>query len=126
METAAYLKEVCESLDILFIYKSSFDKANRSSHESFRGPGISEGLRILDKVKTQVQVPVLTDVHEDTPLDEIKDVVSVLADASVSLPADQLYSTGCQSGPARQYQKGSVSGPMGHATCRQQSQGNRQ
>jgi len=78
METAAYLKEVCESLDILFIYKSSFDKANRSSHESFRGPGISEGLRILDKVKTQVQVPVLTDVHEDTPLDEIKDVVSVL------------------------------------------------
>ena len=78
METATYLKEICESLDILFIYKSSFDKANRSSHESFRGPGISEGLRILDKVKTQVKVPVLTDVHEDTPLDEIKDVVSVL------------------------------------------------
>jgi 2-dehydro-3-deoxyphosphooctonate aldolase (KDO 8-P synthase) len=78
METAAYLKEVCDSLDIFFIYKSSFDKANRSSHESFRGPGISEGLRILDRVKTQVKVPVLTDVHEDTPLDEIKDVVSVL------------------------------------------------
>jgi len=78
METAAYLKEVCESLDIQFIYKSSFDKANRSSHESYRGPGISEGLRILDRVKTELQVPVLTDVHEDTPLDEIKDVVSVL------------------------------------------------
>jgi 2-dehydro-3-deoxyphosphooctonate aldolase (KDO 8-P synthase) len=78
MKTAAYLKGVCESLDILFIYKSSFDKANRSSHESYRGPGISEGLRILDRVKTELQVPVLTDVHEDTPLDEIKDVVSVL------------------------------------------------
>ena len=78
METAAYLKDVCESLGILLIYKSSFDKANRSSHESFRGLGISEGLRILDKVKSQVDLPVLTDVHEDTPLDEIKDVVSVL------------------------------------------------
>ncbi len=78
METASYLKAVCERLGIQFIYKSSFDKANRSSHESFRGPGIAEGLRILDKVKQEVGVPVLTDVHEDTPLDEVADVVSVL------------------------------------------------
>lgn len=78
LETAAFLKDVCERLDIAFVYKSSFDKANRSSHESFRGPGIAEGLRILDRVRTEIGVPVLTDVHEDTPLDEVADVVSVL------------------------------------------------
>lgn len=78
METAGFLKDVCDRLDIHFIYKSSFDKANRSSLDSFRGPGMAEGLRILDKVKQEVGVPVLTDVHEDTPLDEVADVVSVL------------------------------------------------
>ena len=78
LETATYLKTVCSDLGIPFIYKSSFDKANRSSHESFRGPGIEEGLRILEKVKDEVEVPVLTDVHEDTPLDAVRDVVSVL------------------------------------------------
>lgn len=78
LETAGYLKEVTAALDIPFIYKSSFDKANRSSHESFRGLGIEEGLRILEKVKNDIGVPVLTDVHENTPLDEVKEVVSVL------------------------------------------------
>jgi 2-dehydro-3-deoxyphosphooctonate aldolase (KDO 8-P synthase) len=78
LETASYLKEVCSDLGIQLIYKSSFDKANRSSHESFRGLGIEEGLRILERVKTELSLPVLTDVHEDTPLDEVKDVVSVL------------------------------------------------
>ena len=61
-----------------FIYKSSFDKANRSSHESYRGPGIEEGLRILDRVRSEVSVPVLTDVHEDTPIDEVASVAEVL------------------------------------------------
>ncbi len=78
IETAGYLKALCEELDIRFIYKSSFDKANRSSHESFRGPGITDGLKILEKVRDDVGVPVLTDVHEDTPLDEVASVVSVL------------------------------------------------
>lgn len=78
MDTAGQLKEICARLDISFIYKSSFDKANRSSHESFRGPGLEEGLKILDKVKKQLKVPVLTDVHEDTPLEEVAAVVSVL------------------------------------------------
>lgn len=78
METAQYLKEVCASLSIPLIYKSSFDKANRSSGESYRGPGLEEGLRILEKVKTELEVPVLTDVHEDTPLDAVSEVVSVL------------------------------------------------
>ena len=78
MDTAANLKETCDELGIYLIYKSSFDKANRSSHESYRGPGIEVGLKILDKVKRDLGLPVLTDVHEDTPLDEVAEVVSVL------------------------------------------------
>jgi 2-dehydro-3-deoxyphosphooctonate aldolase (KDO 8-P synthase) len=78
METAQTLKEMTSELGIHFIYKSSFDKANRSSTHSFRGPGIEEGLRILAKVRDEIGVPVLTDVHEDTPMDEVADVVDVL------------------------------------------------
>ena len=78
LETAGQLKEIADNLSIPFIYKSSFDKANRSSAASFRGPGLEEGLRILEKVKQQIGVPVLTDVHEDTPLDEVAAVVDVL------------------------------------------------
>ena len=78
METAVALKDITAAVGIPFVYKSSFDKANRSSHESYRGPGLEEGLRILQRVKTEVGVPVLTDVHEDTPLNEVADVVSVL------------------------------------------------
>ena len=78
METSAELKKISEKLGIPFIYKSSFDKANRSSMDSFRGLGIEEGLRILQKVKDEVGVPVITDVHEDTPMDEVADVVDVL------------------------------------------------
>ncbi|MDH5738458.1 MAG: 3-deoxy-8-phosphooctulonate synthase [Gammaproteobacteria bacterium] len=78
METAAELKDICQALQISFVFKSSFDKANRSSHESYRGPGMEEGLRILQKVRDELSLPVLTDVHEDTPLDEVADVVSIL------------------------------------------------
>ena len=78
IETAGQLKEITAALGIPFIYKSSFDKANRSSHMSFRGPGVEEGLRILEKVRAQIGVPVLTDVHEDTPLAEVAAVVDVL------------------------------------------------
>ena len=77
-ETAGALKELTDALGIQFIYKSSFDKANRSSGSSFRGPGLEEGLRILEAVRTRIGVPVLTDVHEDTPLNEVADVVDVL------------------------------------------------
>jgi len=78
LETAGQLKSITDELQIPFIYKSSFDKANRTSANSFRGLGIDEGLRILQKVKTEIGVPVLTDVHEDTPLDEVSAVVDVL------------------------------------------------
>jgi 2-dehydro-3-deoxyphosphooctonate aldolase (KDO 8-P synthase) len=78
LDTAGTLKEITAALGIPFIFKSSFDKANRSSHKSFRGPGIETGLAILEKVKAQIGVPVLTDVHEDTPLDEVAAVADVL------------------------------------------------
>ncbi len=78
LDTAGYLKQVTDTLGIPFIYKSSFDKANRSSHTSFRGPGLEKGLQILQAVKDQIGVPVLTDVHEDTPIDEVASVVDVM------------------------------------------------
>ncbi len=78
LETAGALKEITARLGIPFIYKSSFDKANRTSSKSFRGPGLEEGLRILEEVRQTIGVPVLTDVHEDTPLGEVAAVVDVL------------------------------------------------
>ena len=78
LETAEALRDMAGALSLGFIYKSSFDKANRSSHESFRGLGIEAGLKILQRVRTEIGVPVLTDVHEDSPLDEIAEVVDVL------------------------------------------------
>ncbi|MEJ2383904.1 MAG: 3-deoxy-8-phosphooctulonate synthase [Xanthomonadales bacterium] len=78
LDTAGRLKELCARLDIPFIYKSSFDKANRSSEKSFRGPGVDEGLRILAEVKRQIGVPVLTDVHEDTDIQAVANVVDVM------------------------------------------------
>ncbi|MDX2412087.1 MAG: 3-deoxy-8-phosphooctulonate synthase [Woeseiaceae bacterium] len=78
LDTAGALNEICADLGVPFIYKSSFDKANRSSSSSFRGPGMEEGLRILAEVKRQIDVPILTDVHEDTAMDEVADVVDVL------------------------------------------------
>lgn len=78
LDTAGKLKELTQRLNIPFIYKSSFDKANRTSSKSFRGPGLEEGLRILETVKKTIGVPVLTDVHEDTPLEEVASVVDVL------------------------------------------------
>jgi 2-dehydro-3-deoxyphosphooctonate aldolase (KDO 8-P synthase) len=77
-QTAGALKEITDALGIPFIYKSSFDKANRSSAGSFRGPGIEQGLRILEAVREKIGVPVLTDVHEDTTIAEVAAVVDVL------------------------------------------------
>jgi len=78
LDVAGQLKEITDELKINFIFKSSFDKANRSSYKSFRGLGLEKGMQILEKVKKQIGVPVLTDVHEDTPLHEVSKVVDVL------------------------------------------------
>jgi len=78
IDVAGKLKEITAALNVPFIFKASFDKANRSSRSSFRGPGIDAGLKSLQRVKDQIGVPVLTDVHEDTPLDAVASVVDVL------------------------------------------------
>ncbi|MCW8919147.1 MAG: 3-deoxy-8-phosphooctulonate synthase [Gammaproteobacteria bacterium] len=78
IDTAGELQTICSELGIPFIYKSSFDKANRTSGDSYRGPGVEQGLQILEQVKRQIGVPVLTDVHEDTPLAAVAAVADVL------------------------------------------------
>ncbi|MEW6166291.1 MAG: 3-deoxy-8-phosphooctulonate synthase [Pseudomonadota bacterium] len=78
LEVAGHIKPIAEKLGILYIFKGSFDKANRSSHKSYRGPGLEAGLRIMEAVQKQIGVPVLTDVHEDTPLAEVAAVIDVI------------------------------------------------
>jgi 2-dehydro-3-deoxyphosphooctonate aldolase (KDO 8-P synthase) len=78
LEVAGHIAPIAKKLDMLYVFKGSFDKANRSSHKSYRGPGLAAGLKIMEKVKKQVGVPVLTDVHEDTPIGEVAAVVDVI------------------------------------------------
>ena len=78
LDVAGKLREITTRLGIPFVFKSSFDKANRSSGQSFRGPGLEEGLKVLAEVRRQIGVPVLTDVHEYTPIAEVASVVDVL------------------------------------------------
>ena len=78
LDTAGQLKEICGIVGVPFIYKSSFDKANRTSGNSFRGIGMEEGLKILDDVKSQIGVPILTDVHEIDQIEAVAAVVDVL------------------------------------------------
>ena len=78
LDVAGHIKPIAEKLGILYIFKGSFYKANRSSHKSYRGPGLEGGLKIMEEVKRQIGVPVLTDVHEDTPLAEVASVIDVI------------------------------------------------
>ena len=111
LETAAYLKKVTEDLGINFIYKSSYDKANRSSTSSFRGLGIEEGLRILQKVKDEVGVPVLTDVHEDTPLDEVASVVDMMQTPAFLVRQTNFIQNVCKQGIPVNIKKGQFQAP---------------
>ncbi|MCS7280662.1 MAG: 3-deoxy-8-phosphooctulonate synthase [Desulfobacterota bacterium] len=95
LKTAEELKKITEELSIPFIFKSSYDKANRTSISSFRGPGLKEGLRILKKVREEVGVPVLTDVHSVQEIEEVKEVVDVLqVPALLSRQTDLLLACG--------------------------------
>lgn len=78
IDVAGHIKPICERLGILYVFKGSFDKANRSSHTSYRGPGVEGGLKIMQAVQQQIGVPVLTDVHEDTPLAEVAEVIDLI------------------------------------------------
>ncbi len=128
IETASYLKKVCNELDINFIYKSSFDKANRTSADSFRGLGIGEGLRILEKVKSEVGVPVLTDVHEDTPLDEVSSVVDVLQTPAFLVRQTNFIQNVCSQGLPVNIKKGQFQAPwdMGNVVDKAKASGNQQ
>ena len=112
METAEMLTRITGDLGIPFIYKSSFDKANRSSIGSYRGPGQAEGLRILDKVKAEFGVPVLTDVHEDTPLDEVAEVVDVLQTPAFLCRQTNFILNVCSQGKPVNIKKGQFMAPL--------------
>ncbi|MDA8755786.1 3-deoxy-8-phosphooctulonate synthase [Candidatus Pseudothioglobus singularis] len=128
IETASYLKKVCNELNINFIYKSSFDKANRTSADSFRGLGIEEGLRILEKVKLEVGVPVLTDVHEDSPLDEVSSVVDVLQTPAFLVRQTNFIQNVCSQGLPVNIKKGQFQAPwdMENVVEKAKATGNRQ
>ena len=112
METAATLKELGEKVGVSLIFKSSFDKANRSSMDSYRGPGIEEGLRILERVKTELGMPVLTDVHEDTPLDEVASVVNVMQTPAFLCRQTNFILNVCAQGKPVNIKKGQFLAPL--------------
>ena len=126
LSTAETLKKITDDLGIPFIYKSSFDKANRSSGTSYRGPGIAEGLRILAKVKAEIGVPVLTDVHEDTPLDEVAAVVDVLQTPAFLCRQTNFIHNVCAQGLPVNIKKGQFLAPwdMRHVADKAKSTGN--
>jgi 2-dehydro-3-deoxyphosphooctonate aldolase (KDO 8-P synthase) len=111
LDTAGRLKEITGRLGINFIFKSSFDKANRTSLGSFRGLGMEEGLRILAEVKRQVGVPVLTDVHEYTPMDEVASVVDVLQTPAFLVRQTDFIRKVCSAGRPVNIKKGQFLSP---------------
>jgi 2-dehydro-3-deoxyphosphooctonate aldolase (KDO 8-P synthase) len=112
METAEALQAIAEEVGISLIYKSSFDKANRSSMDSFRGPGLAEGLRILEKIRRELGLPVLTDVHEDSPLDEVADVVDVLQTPAFLCRQTNFIINVCAQGKPVNIKKGQFLAPL--------------
>ncbi|WP_019556216.1 3-deoxy-8-phosphooctulonate synthase [Thiomicrorhabdus arctica] len=111
LDTAGQLKEMTDALGIPFIYKSSYDKANRSSTASFRGLGVEEGLRILQKVKDEIGVSVLTDVHEDSPLDEVASVVDVMQTPAFLVRQTNFIQNVCRQGIPVNIKKGQFQAP---------------
>ena len=128
LDTAGKLKELTTRLKVPFIFKSSFDKANRSSAKSFRGPGIEEGLRILSEVKRQIGVPVLTDVHEDTPFAEVAEVVDVMQTPAFLCRQTNFILNVCSHNRPVNIKKGQFLSPweMGNVVDKARSTGNQQ
>jgi 2-dehydro-3-deoxyphosphooctonate aldolase (KDO 8-P synthase) len=128
IEVAGRLKEMTTALSIPFIFKASFDKANRSSRSSFRGPGLEGGLKALAKVRDQIGVPVLTDVHEDTPLDEVAAVVDVLQTPAFLCRQTNFIVAACSQGKPVNIKKGQFLSPweMQNVVDKARSTGNMQ
>ncbi|MCG8276089.1 3-deoxy-8-phosphooctulonate synthase [Stenotrophomonas sp. NLF4-10] len=111
LDVAGQLKEITGKLGMNFIFKSSFDKANRTSGTSFRGPGMEEGLKVLAEVKKQIGVPVLTDVHEYTPMDEVASVVDVLQTPAFLVRQTDFIKKVCSAGKPVNIKKGQFLSP---------------
>jgi 2-dehydro-3-deoxyphosphooctonate aldolase (KDO 8-P synthase) len=128
VDVAGKLKEITTKLGVPFVFKSSYDKANRSSAKSFRGPGIEEGLRILSEVKRQVGVPVLTDVHEDTPFAEVSSVVDMLQTPAFLCRQTNFILAACSQGLPVNVKKGQFLSPwdMSNVVDKARSTGNEQ
>jgi 2-dehydro-3-deoxyphosphooctonate aldolase (KDO 8-P synthase) len=128
IDVAGKLKELTTRLNVPFIFKSSFDKANRSSAKSFRGPGLEEGLRILSEVKKQIGVPVLTDVHEDTPFAEVAEVVDVMQTPAFLVRQTNFIVNVCSHNRPVNIKKGQFLSPweMGNVVEKARSTGNQQ
>jgi 2-dehydro-3-deoxyphosphooctonate aldolase (KDO 8-P synthase) len=128
LETAGRIKEIADRVGVPFIYKSSFDKANRSSIGSYRGPGMEEGLRILEEVRSQLRVPVLTDIHEDTPLGEVAAVVDVLQTPAFLCRQTNFIVAACSQGRPVNIKKGQFLSPweMANVIAKARSTGNDQ
>jgi 2-dehydro-3-deoxyphosphooctonate aldolase (KDO 8-P synthase) len=128
MDVAGRLKEMTSALEIPFVFKASFDKANRSSRSSFRGPGLEGGLKVLAKVREQIGVPVLTDVHEDTPLDEVAAVVDVLQTPAFLCRQTNFIVAACSQGKPVNIKKGQFLSPweMQNVVDKARSTGNTQ
>ncbi|RPE77161.1 3-deoxy-8-phosphooctulonate synthase [Vulcaniibacterium tengchongense] len=128
LDTAGKLKEIASGLGLNFIFKSSFDKANRTSAASFRGPGLEEGLKVLAEVKRQIGVPVLTDVHEYTPLGEVAEVVDVLQTPAFLCRQTDFIQNVARTGKPVNIKKGQFLSPweMKHVTDKAKATGNRQ
>lgn len=111
LDIAGQMKELTDKLGINYIFKASFDKANRTSSQSFRGPGVEAGLKILEKVKQQIGVPVLTDVHEDTPLNEVAAVVDVMQTPAFLVRQTNFMQSVARQGIAVNVKKGQFQAP---------------
>ncbi len=127
LDVAGQLREITARLGIPFIFKSSFDKANRTSGTSFRGPGLEEGLKVLAEVKRQIGVPVLTDVHEYTPMDEVASVVDVLQTPAFLCRQTDFILKVASAGRPVNIKKGQFLSPweMKHVAAKATSTGNR-
>jgi 2-dehydro-3-deoxyphosphooctonate aldolase (KDO 8-P synthase) len=128
LDIAGRLKEMTGALGIPFVFKASFDRANRSSRASFRGPGMEEGLRVLAEVRRQHRVPVLTDVHEDTPLAEVAAVVDVLQTPAFLCRQTNFIVNVCSQGRPVNIKKGQFLSPweMANVIEKARSTGNRE
>jgi len=121
LQVATDIRDICQRVGVSLVFKSSFDKANRTSVDGFRGPGLEEGLRILQRVKDEVGVPIITDIHTPEQVEKVAKVADIMqTPAFLCRQTDFIIAVA-----SREYQKRSVFSTVGHATCVRKSKINR-